>query len=123
MFNSYTSAAELGRKRLLAMGLDSSVVIAIPAERVKIRRTISSVIKFREWLESSDVESSGVNIITTNTHSYRTWITYKKILDDGYNVGIIPVKLDTTCNHRYEIILDQIKECISVVFYWLILNH
>ena len=83
------SNAEFAKNRLLSMGIDSSLLIAIPGNKVKINRTLTSALAFRDWLKSTNIDIKGINIISMGTHARRTWMTYNKILNEKYKIGII----------------------------------
>jgi len=119
--NNYNSSAQLARRHLVSMGLDSSEVIAIPGERVRLNRTLSSVLAFRDWLKISGIEVKGINIVTIGTHAKRTWMTYNKILDKKYNIGIIALPDNKARDSRTYRVLNTIREVIGIIYYWFIL--
>ena len=79
IINNFNSNAELVRNKLVSMGIDSSRVIAAPCERVRINRTLTSALAFRDWLRTSKINIYGINIISVGMHTRRTWMTYNKI--------------------------------------------
>jgi len=119
--NNYNSHAELAKNALLSLGIDSSLVLAIPGKRVRINRTLSSALAFRDWLKTSNVDVKGINIVTEGTHARRTWMTYNKILKGNYEIGII--SLPEYVQHpswNYKV-FNTLREAIGLVYYWLIL--
>jgi hypothetical protein len=121
IINNYSSYAELARSRLISLGIDSSLILAIPGKRVRLNRTLSSAFAFRDWLETSNIEVKGINIITLGTHAKRTWMTYYKILNESHEIGIISLPdNEFRYSKRYRV-LKTIRETIGVVYYWLIL--
>ncbi len=70
------------------MGIDSSLIIAIPGNKVKINRTLTSALAFRDWLKTTNIDIKGINIISMGTHARRTWMTYNKILNEKYVLGL-----------------------------------
>lgn len=119
--NNYNSFAELAKNNLLAIGIDSSLVVSIPGKKVTINRTLTSALAFRDWLKTSDIEVKGINIVTLGTHAKRTWMIYNKILDKKYDIGIISIQ-DYREQHskRYKV-LKTIRETIGIIYYWFIL--
>lgn len=119
--NTYSSHAELARRMLISLGLDSSIVVAIPGKRVRLNRTLSSVLAFRDWLKTSDIDVKGINIVSMGTHAKRTYMTYNKILNEKYKIGIISLP-DYRANYsrKYKV-LKTIRETIAIVYYWFIL--
>lgn len=89
IINDYRSHAEIARNRLISMGIDSAKVIALPGSRVRINRTLTSALAFREWLKVSGSKTNDINVISLGIHARRTWLTYSKILGRKFNTGII----------------------------------
>jgi len=119
--NNFNSYAQLARIRLLSMGLDSSLVIAVPGKRVKLNRTLTSALAFRDWLKTTDIEIKGINIISLGTHARRTWMTYNKILNKKYDIGIISLKDYKERYSRKYKVLKTLRETIGIIYYWFIL--
>lgn len=122
IFNNYDSYAQLARNRLITMGMDSSLVIAIPGKIVKINRTLISALAFRDWLDTVDLEINGINILTLGLHARRTWMTYNKILDSSYRIGIIsiPEESDKKLSVN-EKAFKTLRETVGIIYYRLIL--
>lgn len=119
--NDVSSNAEGTSRALVSMGIDSNLVFSVPAEKVRINRTLSSAVAFRDWLKSSGNNTTGINIISSGTHSLRTWLTFRKILDKSVNVGIISLPDYYNQSSRKRKILKTFWESISLVYYWIIL--
>lgn len=119
IINNFNSYAELARNRLITMGISSSRIIATPGDKVKINRTLTSALAFRDWLKTTNINIRGINIITIGTHARRTWMTYNKILNEKYSIGIISLP-----DYRYRTsirILKTIRETLGIIYYWVIL--
>ena len=121
IINNFNSNAELARNRLLSMGIDSSLIIAIPGKRVTINRTLTSALAFRDWLKTTDFDIKGINIISMGTHARRTWMTYNKILNEKYVIGIISLPDYKDSNSRKYKVLKTLRETIGIIYYWVIL--
>jgi hypothetical protein len=121
--NNFNSNAELCRNRLIAYGIDSNLVIAVPAKRVIINRTLTSVLAFRNWLNSTDKSVTGINIITLGDHSRRSWIIYKKIMGKPYEIGVISLPKDENNEFKKPKILSALYEVIGIIYYIIILNY
>lgn len=119
--NDYVSYAKLARNRLLAMGIDSSLVVEVPGKKVTLNRTLCSALAFRDWLKTSDIEVIGINIATLGTHAERTFMTYNKILDRKYDIGIISLPDFRERHSRIYKVLKTIRETIGIIYYWIIL--
>jgi hypothetical protein len=119
IINNFNSYAELARNRLITMGISSSRIIATPGNRARINRTLTSALAFRDWLKTTNIDIRGINIITIGTHARRTWMTYNKILDEKYSIGIISLP-----DYRYRTsirMLKTIRETLGIIYYWFIL--
>ena len=121
IINNFNSVAESARIRLLCMGIDSAKVSAVPSEMANINRTLASALSFREWLKETTINIRGINIISMGTHARRTWMTYNKILDEKYDIGIISVP-DHLNGYSKEIkVLKTLRETLGIIYYWFIL--
>jgi hypothetical protein len=119
--NNFNSVAELARNRLLLMGIDTGKVTAVPGANVKINRTLTSALAFRDWLRETNIDIKGINIISLGTHSRRTWMTYNKILEGKYKIGIISIRDEKTNQSEIKVILNTLREILEIFYYWIIL--
>jgi hypothetical protein len=119
--NNFNSSAEFARNRLLSLGIDSSSVIAVPAKKVRINRTLTSALAFRDWLNTTSIKIKGINIISLGPHARRTWMTYNKILKEKYEIGIIALPDIKYDNSRITVILNTVRQTLGIVYYWFIL--
>lgn len=119
--NNFNSHAELASNALVSMGVDSSVIVAVSGRKVRINRTLSSALAFRDWLATANIEVEGINIVTSGTHARRTLMTYNKILDKKYEIGIISLPDYREHASRKYKILKTLRETLDLVYYWLIL--
>jgi hypothetical protein len=118
--NKADSNAEQARNLLLSLGVDSSSVISVPGNRVKINRTLTSALAMRDWLSSSGVKVKGINIISLGSHARRTWMTYHKILDKKYSIGIISLP-EAKNQSLARFFFKTIREGVAIVYYSIIL--
>jgi len=120
--NNFDSYAELARKRFLVLGIDSSLIVAIPGKRAKINRTLSSTLAVRDWIETSNIEITGINIVSLGVHARRSLMTYQKVLDKSYAIGVISLP-DFKYQHSLRNkIFKIIHETVGIIYYWVILN-
>lgn len=118
--NNIDSNAERTKKELIALGVDSAAVISAPAKRVKVNRTLTSALAFRDWLKINDIEIKGINIISSGTHARRTWMTFNRVLGKSYNVGIVALP-DTVNKTGKKKVRKTLREAIGLIYYWIIL--
>ncbi len=121
IINNLSSNAELTRNRLFLMGIDSSRIIAIPGEKVRINRTLTSALAVRDWLKKSNINVNGINILSSGTHSRRTWMTFSKVLDNSYKIGIISLPDYKNNSSQERRLIKTIRETVAIIYYWLIL--
>lgn len=121
IINNYISNAELAKKRLVILGMDSSLITAVSGDKVRINRTLTSALAFRDWLKTADINIKGIKIISMGTHARRTWMTYNRVLNEKYKIGII--SLPDYKYNRSKIVrfLKTIRETLGIIYYWFIL--
>ena len=78
-------------------------------------------LKVSDSYKTSDIEVKGINIVTMGTHARRTWMTYNKILDKKYDIGVISLQDYNAHTPRSYKVLKTICETIRIVYYWFIL--
>jgi hypothetical protein len=117
--NNMNSNAEMTARRLIAMGVDPSVIIAVPGNMTRINRTLASALAVRDWLRKNNISVTGINIVSAGMHSRRTWMTFNRVLP--YKVGIIALP-DSKVKYSGEIrVLKTIREAIAFLWYSVIL--
>jgi hypothetical protein len=117
--NDMNSNAEMTAKRLVSMGVDKSIVIAIPGERARINRTLTSALAVRDWLKKNNFPVTGINIVSAGTHSRRTRMAFDRVLP--FKVGIISLPDRKAKNPDDIRILKTLRETIAFIYYWIIL--
>lgn len=86
--SQYKSFAELTAATLVTLGFDRSKLIAISAPKVKRNRTVATAVALREWLLTSELPLSSINIYSFDVHTRRSWLIFKKVLPE-FRVGAI----------------------------------
>lgn len=119
--NNYDSFAELARNELLSIGMDSSLIVAVPANLVKINRTLTSALAVKDFLKTSGITVEGINIISEGTHARRTWMTYNKVLNESYKIGIISHPEYEDLPTRKNRFFNTLRQTLAIVYYWFIL--
>lgn len=119
--NSNVSYAGVARDRLISIGAEPSAVTAIPAERVEVNRTLSSVLAVRDYLQKNNTGIRSFNIMSLGAHSRRTWITYRDILGREYQAGIISIadrKTEASVKRR---MVKTARESAALLLYCILL--
>jgi hypothetical protein len=121
--NNLTTTAQLARSKLISMGIDSTRVIDVSARKAGINRTLTSALAFRDWLsensETDDIKS--INILTLGLHARRTWMTYNKVLNEKYSMGIISLPDTDKMISDKRKALNTLREALGIIYYWFIL--
>jgi hypothetical protein len=121
IINNFSSCAETARNRLLSLGIDSSRIIAVPGEEVFANRTLTSALSFRNWLKATSIKVKGINIMSMGTHARRTWMTYNRILNEQYDIGITALPDYENNNSEKSNMSTTIRETLGIIYYWIIL--
>lgn len=121
VINNYNSNAEFAKNQLFSLGIDSSMIKAVPWKRARINRTLTSALALRNWLKTTNIDIKGINIISKGTHTRRTWMTYNKILSEKYNIGIIALPDNSNQHSSLRRTLKTIRETLGIIYYWIIL--
>jgi hypothetical protein len=119
--NNINSSAENAKVRLILAGIDSSLITAVPANKVRVNRTLTSALAFRDWLAGTDFDVRGINIVSLGPHSRRTWMTYNRVLHKNYEIGIIAVPNKSIAHSRNRKIFRTLRETAGLLYYRLIL--
>lgn len=121
ILNNYNSIAEVARNNFINLGVDPARIEAVPGNRTRVNRTLTSAIAIVTWLKKTEVNITGINIISRGIHSRRTWITYRKLIHKPVKVGIIslPEPIDKKSSKiKYG---DRVTELLSFIYYEVIL--
>lgn len=118
--NNSNSNAEYCRNELIGMGIDPSMIVAVPGEKTCINRTLKSAQAFREWLKASKHPVKGINIISSGPHALRTWMIYNRIMGKDYNIGVISLP-ESDKHGLLGKFARELREFFGVVYYWIIL--
>jgi hypothetical protein len=119
--NNTNSVAELARNKLISLGVDPGKVIAVPGAKVKINRTLTSALAFRDWLKTSDIKVKGITIISLGTHARRTWMTYNRIMNEKFNIGVMSIPDKINDHSKESKFLKTFRETLGILYYWIIL--
>jgi len=115
--------AGLAAHYFIQKGIPSDQVIPVPNYRSHLRRTYGNAKALREWFKNAEIKPDiqGINVVTMDYHSYRTWKTYKKLLRNVSNVGIISCN-DASLSNNEELLKNKkIKESLALVYYWVLI--
>lgn len=100
----FKTFADLGASTLRALGLDSKVVVAVPAPETRLDRTYQSALALRTWLQVTGQSMKGFNVVTIGAHARRTRLIYQQVFGEGVEIGVIAVPhndYDSKCWWRF----------------------
>lgn len=86
---AYDSYADFNAAALLAEGLDSSRIIAAPAQDTDKERTYLTALAVKEKLQKMGYNEGNINVVCLGTHARRSWLLYRKAFKPDRNVGVI----------------------------------
>lgn len=87
----YKTYAELGTATLLAFGLKTNIVQAVPAPRVKQDRTYSCAVALRKWLDDHAIKVSRINLVTVGPHARRSRLLFQKSFGENMPIGVVSI--------------------------------
>ena len=89
--SSYKTYAQLGTSTLLALGMGSNVVQAVPAPRVKKDRTYACAVALKKWVDENRVQLTRINLVTIGPHARRSRLLFQKVFGKDMPIGVIAV--------------------------------
>ncbi len=119
----FNSEADEIKHYLTMLQIDPSHIIIIPFDRAGKNQTLAASNEFNDFIAGRKLND--LNIITSQIHSRRTWVTYKKVLGRQINAGVIYFPEDHQGHlfyfgfHHPGLLLD---EAFSYLENWVSLN-
>jgi len=89
--SKYKTYAELGAQTVVRLGLESSLVDAVPAPDVRRDRTYASAAALKKWLARQNRDVRKLTVISQGAHARRTRLVYQIAFGPGTEIGIIAV--------------------------------
>ena len=85
--SGFSSQAEEVGNYLQQLGIDQKQITTVNFEPVQSNQTLAAAEKFNKYLSESPL--SAINVITSDIHSRRTWLTYQRVFGTQTNVGVL----------------------------------
>ena len=85
----FASFAEFARDRLLARGVASDRVVALPVPASAQDRTYLSAVIVREWAQRTGLALDALDVFSSGVHSRRSWLLYRLAFGSGVPDGKI----------------------------------
>ncbi|WP_373541644.1 ElyC/SanA/YdcF family protein [Chamaesiphon sp.] len=87
--SEYANFAELSAATLIALGVEPQHLLIIADLSHSPGRTSSSAMTIAQWLATSELQITSLNLFTLGTHARRSWLLFKDILEPKISIGII----------------------------------
>ena len=84
-------------KALIRYGIDSSAIKFTEAKMKKGYNTFYMAHAAHEWLKTNDQKISKINVFTAGPHSRKSWIIFKRVFGNRYEIGVLSANLEN-CN-------------------------
>lgn len=86
----YKTFAEAACATLVAAGIETARVIAVPAPAARRDRTFASAIALRRYFDAVGIATGSVALVTIDTHARRSRALFRRALGPGFRVESIP---------------------------------
>ncbi len=87
----YKTYAEMTAARLVKMGFPQERIVALPSPVVDKDRTYASALEVRDWL-AKNPDVTKAELITQGPHARRSFILFKGVLPDTFELGVCAVR-------------------------------
>lgn len=87
----FVTNAELAKRTLIELGVDSTRIQAVPSQFALTDRTLNSALTLKIWLEKNHPDIEKFNLISLGTHSRRSWYLFEKAMPEK-EIGIIALR-------------------------------
>ena len=88
-WSEYPSHAARAAGYLVAHGLESTTVTAVPGPASVRDRTFQSAVALRDWAQRSDARLDAIDLFSRGVHARRSRTMYRMALGDGVEVGVL----------------------------------
>ncbi len=89
--SDYKTFADLGAATLVKMGMNKSLVEAVPSSVVRKDRTYASALALKDFLSQQSSHVTEINLLTEGAHAKRSQILFQQAFGDSARVGIIAI--------------------------------
>jgi hypothetical protein len=88
---AYKTYAELGAATLVKLGLDSNLVQAVPAPKVRQDRTYNAALELKHWWLAHGIQPRRIHLISEGPHCRRSRLLYSKAMGGDVFIGVTSV--------------------------------
>lgn len=122
--SGFASQAEEVGNYIQQLGIDPKRITTVNFLPVQSNQTRAAAEKFNEFNFLSPLEA--INVVTSDIHSRRTWLTYHKIIGKQTNVGVIYYPTDgvgkAISSKKHTELFYVIDEFLAYFVNWLLLT-
>lgn len=119
--SEYRTYAELGAATLVHLGLNTNVVQAVPAPKVRVDRTYASAMALKDWLTQHGVAETNFNVVSLGAHSRRSRLLFEKALGSGCRIGVTAVENEDFNAKRWWVSSEGVRTVIDeTIAYWYV---
>lgn len=87
--SEHKTMADLSKGTFMALGFDSTKVIALPTKFVERNRTFNSANTLNQWLLANRSDIQSIDVLAVGCHARRSWFLFEKANGKSIEVGII----------------------------------
>lgn len=113
------SYAELAANYFLDRGISEEKIIVVTNNSHSLNRTLGSALTLKRRINSLPGEIRGINVVSNDLHSTRSYLVYRKILQNECPVGIISIPISSQKYSEQETQRILIKESLAIMYYTL----
>lgn len=88
---AYKTYAELGAATLVKLGLDTNLIQAVPAPKVRQDRTYNAALELKHWWLAHGIQPKRIHLISEGPHSRRSRLLYQKAMGEDVFIGVTSV--------------------------------
>ena len=81
--------AELAARRLQELGIPETDITVLRVPAVTSHRTYACALTLKNWLTTSKIDTTGVNVVTLGAHARKTLVLFQRTLGPETKVGVI----------------------------------
>jgi len=85
---AYRTYAQSGAATLIAFGVDSNAVQAVPAPKVRQDRTFTAARALKRWWAEHGIAPERVHLVTEGPHARRSRLLYQMAMGKGVTIGV-----------------------------------
>ena len=89
--SAYRTYAQLGAATLIKLGLNSNVVQAVPAPKVRQDRTYASALTLKNWLLAHGITPTRIHLMSDGPHARRSRLLFQKAMGKNVVVGVTAI--------------------------------